>query len=147
MADYDEAAQMSIITVLAEEAGVSTSAITLRIISGSVVVTFIIFVDSQARADNMASTLATGVMASPATFEAALVNGFQRASLSTSYLSVVGIIEAPTASIPPASNDDGLGVNHLVGIIVGSITISIMCCLIVIYRKQKHSKVRVVAHP
>ena len=78
MADYDEAAQMSIITVLAEEAGVSTRAITLRITSGSVVVTFIIFVDSQARADNMASTLATGVMASPATFEAALVNGFQR---------------------------------------------------------------------
>ena len=82
ISDYDEAAQTSIKAAFAKATGVSTSAVTLTLSVGSVLVTAEIFVESAQAAESTATGLATGIMASPASLTTALEEQFEQVRLA-----------------------------------------------------------------
>ena len=70
--DYDAAARASIKTILAAESDVSTNAVSLTLIAGSVLVNADIYFGTQAGATYAASALSTGVLADATTLQATL---------------------------------------------------------------------------
>ena len=102
--DYDAPTQASIKAVLAEGAGVSTSAVAITITAGSVVIDAEIFVESQAAADMATEDLAAGVFKDAASLQMALTERFEADNLSTENLVVREIMAAPTAVVPDKSS-------------------------------------------
>ena len=76
--DYDAAAQTAIKTVLATESDVSTSAVSLTLTAGSVLVAADIFFGTEAGASTAAARLSTGVLADATSLEAAVNAQFGR---------------------------------------------------------------------
>ena len=72
VSDYDSAAKTSIKTVLATEADVSTSAVSLTLAAGSVIVNADIFFATQAGADSASPRLWTGVLANATALQTAV---------------------------------------------------------------------------
>ena len=145
--DYGTEEEDAIKTVLAEEAGVNTSAVTLTITAGSVVITAEIVLPSSDDAATATTALSTGVLASAAALETALVTQFVEDGLSVDNLSVASV-EPPKIVEPEGADSDGLGKGGLIGIIVGglagagilALAVVSMCCK----RNQKSSSVPVV---
>ena len=94
--DYGTEEEDAIKTVLAEEAGVNISAVTLTITAGSVVITAEIVLPSSDDAATATTALSTGVLASADALETALVTQFAESSTSTTCPS--------PASSPPRSS-------------------------------------------
>ena len=103
--EYDTKAQASIRIVLAHEADVHPTAVSLTLTPGSVVVDAEIFVASQAAADSTVDVLATGIMASSAALESALTAQFEADGVSTDTLSVAQIeeVKVVTSGLPMAA--------------------------------------------
>ena len=103
--DYDDVAQTSIKTTLANGASVPVSAVTISLTAGSRIVSAEIAVDSAADAIAKASALASGIMQDASSLESALMAQFNNDGLSTATLSVSDIISAPTAATTSSSED------------------------------------------
>ena len=67
--DYGPTQQASIISVLAREASVPPSHVTLTLTSGSVIITAEIFVPTARQAEATASTLSAGILSTPTTLQ------------------------------------------------------------------------------
>jgi len=139
--DYGTEQEDAIKTVLAEEAGVSTSAVTLSITAGSVIVTAEISLPSFHGAATAAAALSTGVLASAKALETALVTQFVEDGLAVDNLSVASV-EAPKIVGAEGSDSDGLGTGALVGIIIGGLAGGgILLAVAVVMRKRKSGRV------
>ena len=138
--DYGTEQEDAIKAVLAEEAGVSTSAVTLSITAGSVIVTAEISLPSFDGAATAAAALSTGVLASAKALETALVTQFVEDGLAVDNLSVASV-EAPKIVGAEGSDSDGLGTGALVGIIIGGLAGGGILAVAVVMRKRKSSHV------
>ena len=138
--DYGTEQEDAIKTVLAGEAGVSTSAVTLSITAGSVIVTAEISLPSFDVAATAATALSTGVLASAKALETALVTQFVEDGLAVDNLSVASV-EAPKIVGAEGSDSDGLGTGALVGIIIGGLAGGGSLAVAVVMRKRKSSHV------
>lgn len=135
VADYDEAAQTSIKTVLAAGANVSSSAVSLSLAGGSVVVSAQIFVASQAEADAAAASLLAGPLASAAALEAALKKQFANDDVATA-VKVEELTQAPRVTT-------GVGAGASTGAIaggaagggLGAIALCIACAWLLMRRR------------
>lgn len=94
---YDEAAKESIKAVVAEGAGVSTSAVELTFTAGSVLVTAEIFVASAAAAETATSDLTTGILKDSTSLETAITTQFKTDGLPTDSVTVEEITAAPAS--------------------------------------------------
>jgi len=101
--DYPAPAQEAIKSVLAADAGASTSAVRLTLTAGSVVVAAVIFLPSRTHAATAASALSAGVLADAPTLQAALTTQFNADGVATTNLAVEEISTAPIAqsTLPP----------------------------------------------
>ena len=137
MSDYDEDAQESIKTVLAREADVDTSAVTLSLTAGSVIVSATIYFESQADADSKSSALASGILNDAASLETALTTQFTSDGVSTSNLTVEALTpptatvegEGGSGEVPPSPPSPSLGEgesfdpNIAIAIAVGTVVV------------------------
>ena len=129
-------AQSAIKSVLATSANVSTSAVELTFTAGSVLVSATIFVASEAEATAKTSTLASGVLASPASLEAALTAEFTAAGLATTIIKVAAITSQPTvATTAPTAGGGGAGV--AIGGAVGGVAAVLALLAGGLYYRQK----------
>ena len=112
--DFDAAVQVSIKTVLAKEAGVSMSAVTLTLTAGSVVVQADIVLATAEGATFAASQLSAGVLASSEALETALNTQFKADGVDAT-ASVQVIMDAPEVT---STGDDSQG-GSTVGIVAG----------------------------
>ena len=112
--DFDAAAQVSIKTVLAKEADVSMSAVTLTLTAGSVVVQADIVLATAEGATFAASQLSAGVLASSEALETALNTQFKADGVDAT-ASVEVIMDAPEVI---STRDDSQG-GSTVGIVAG----------------------------
>ena len=115
--DFDAAVQVSIRTVLAKEAGVSMSAVTLTLTAGSVVVQADIVLATAEGATFAASQLSAGVLASSEALETALNTQFKADGVDAT-ASVQVIMDAPEVT---STGDDSQGgdTSLLFGIVAG----------------------------
>ena len=138
--DYGTEEEDAIKTVLAEEAGVNTSAVTLTITAGSVVITAEIVLPSSDDAATATTALSTGVLASADALETALVTQFAEDGLDVDNLSVASV--EPPKIVEPEGDSDGLGMGVLIGIIVGGIAgAGILAVAVMIMCKRKSGSV------
>ena len=112
--DFDAAAQVSIKTVLAKEADVSMSAVTLTLTAGSVVVQADIVLATAEGATFAASQLSAGVLASSEALETALNTQFKADGVDAT-ASVEVIMDAPEVI---STRDDSQG-GSTIGIVAG----------------------------
>ena len=112
--DFDAAVQVSIRTVLAKEAGVSMSAVTLTLTAGSVVVQADIVLATAEGATFAASQLSAGVLASSEALETALNTQFKADGVDAT-ASVEVIMDAPEVI---STRDDSQG-GSTIGIVAG----------------------------
>ena len=152
VADYDEQVKMSIKAVLAANAGVSTSAVTLTISAGSVVVSSDIFFATETGASVGASALSRGVLADAASLETAISDQLAAdglgdddisitvAAISTPPQAVVEVAATPPSSPPPIAPTragSGSGAGGIIGAVV--VILIIAACVLVICRKYKET--------
>jgi hypothetical protein len=137
LADYGDAGQASIKTMLAKVTGVSSNAIRLSLASGSVVVTAEVFVESLDAAEAGANALATGIMASSSSLETALTSQFESDGVSTTTLSVEGVTMAPAASAASTEAGGGCGVGCSVGIVFGIGPLVVVVGFYLRYRRNR----------
>ena len=128
-------AQSAIKSVLATSANVSTSAVELTFTAGSVLVSATIFVASEAEATAKTSTLASGVLASPASLEAALTAEFTAAGLATT-IKVAAITSEPTV-VTTAPTAGGGGAGGAIGGAVGGVAAVLALLAGGLYYRQK----------
>ena len=117
--DFDAAAQVSIKTVLAREADVSMSAVTLTLTVGSVIVQADIVLATAEGATFAASQLSAGVLASSETLETALNTQFKADGVEAT-ASVQAIVDAPEV-VSTGDDSQGVGTSLLVGIVVSGV--------------------------
>ena len=117
IADFDAAAQVSIKTVLAKEAGVSMSAVTLMLTAGSVVVQADIVLSTAEGATFAASQLSAGVLASSEALETALNTQFEADGVEAT-ASVQAIVDAPEV-VSTGDDSQGGDTSLLFGIVAG----------------------------
>jgi len=137
--DYDDAAQASIKKLLANGAGVLSSAVALSIVPASVLVSATIYVTSQAEVEAKSSALfsSTGLLRDASTLEAALKGQFQADGVSTANLKV----EVLT---PPATGGEPVNVGLLVGVIVPvAVVVLLAVVVVVVVVKKKNRKGRI----
>ena len=105
VADYDAAAQTAIKTALAAEADVSTSAISLTIIAGSVLVDADVFFGTETGASAAATRLSAGVLADAASLQTALNTQFAAMGLGlTTTVQELRVGPQAISSLPPPSS-------------------------------------------
>ena len=115
LSDYDEAARLSVQTVLAREADVEMDAVYLTLIAGSVIVEADIHFATADGATYAVSQLLAGIFASAAALETALSVQFDMDRLSTT-ASVQQILSAPEyVTVDKAMIGIGVGVGVGVG--------------------------------
>ena len=117
IADFDAAAQVSIKTVLAKEADVSMSAVTLMLTAGSVVVQADIVLSTAEGATFAASQLSAGVLASSEALETALNTQFEADGVEAT-ASVQAIVDAPEV-VSTGDDSQGGDTSLLFGIVAG----------------------------
>jgi len=101
VSDYDQTTQDSIADVLATNAGVARSAVTLTITSASVRVIAEIEVADEQAATSTATTLASGIFSNPSALTSALASG------GVSGVTVGQIETLPEVSAPPNPGGGG----------------------------------------
>ena len=136
--DFDAAAQVSIKTVLAREADVSMSAVTLTLTVGSVIVQADIVLATAEGATFAASQLSAGVLASSETLETALNTQFKADGVEAT-ASVQAIVDAPEV-LSTGDDSQGVGTSLLVGIVVlgvAAVLLGLLFGVWVLWRKQR----------
>jgi hypothetical protein len=135
--DFDAAAQVSIKTVLAREADVSTSAVTLTLTAGSVIVQADIVLATAEGANFAASQLSAGVLASSETLETALNTQFKADGVDAT-ASVQAIVDAPEV-VSTGDDSQGVRTSLLVGIVVSGVAVllGLLFGVCVLWRKQR----------
>ena len=135
--DFDAAAQVSIKTVLAKEADVSMSAVTLTLTAGSVVVQADIVLSTAEGATFAASQLSAGVLASSETLETALNTQFKADGVEAT-ASVQAIVDAPEV-LSTGDDSQGGDTSLLVGIIGLGVAavLGLLSGVCVLWRKQR----------
>ena len=134
--DFDAAVQVSIKTVLAKEAGVSMSAVTLTLTAGSVVVQADIVLATVEGATFAASQLSAGVLASSEALETALNTQFEADGVEAT-ASVQAIVDAPEV-LSTGDDSQGGDTSLLVGIIgLGVAAVLGLSGVCVLWRKQR----------
>lgn len=131
--DYDAAAQTAIKTVLAAEADVATSAVSLTLTAGSVMVNADVFFGTQAGAASGASRLSTGVVASATSLETALNAQFAADGLGVT-TTVQELLAAPQAVAVGESTGLFLGIGFGAG---GLVLLFIIVLVIVVRRARR----------
>jgi hypothetical protein len=109
VSDYDEAKQEGIKGVLADAANVPSSAVTLDIKAGSVIITATIAVSDGEAASTVSTALSAGILSSEATLQAAFT------AAGVTGVTVEAITAAPSAV---SLADEGLTTGELAGIAV-----------------------------
>ena len=143
MSDFDEAAQESIKAVLANEAGVSSSAVVLTLVPASVLVTAKIFVASASAVESTTNTLASGALADEASLQAALTAQFQADGVPTANLAVADITQAPADTLAIASTGtSAASPGFFVGIAIGVVVIMIIATFVGLYAKKMRDSVK-----
>jgi hypothetical protein len=135
--DFDAAAQVSIKTVLAREADVSTSAVTLTLTAGSVIVQADIVLATAEGANFASSQLSAGVLASSETLETALNTQFKADGVDAT-ASVQAIVDAPEV-VSTGDDSQGVRTSLLVGIVVSGVAVllGLLFGVCVLWRKQR----------
>ncbi|EOD37982.1 hypothetical protein EMIHUDRAFT_433502 [Emiliania huxleyi CCMP1516] len=137
--DIGAAEQTAIKKVIAEGAGVPTSAVSLTLSPGSVLVRAEILLkdDATATAAENALSGANGILENAASLQAALIAQFQADGIDTTDLTVEGLVQAPPPS-PPGSPGDGggggsCGVGCIVGIVFGVFALLALSALLFLF--------------
>ena len=131
MSDYGDAEQASIQKVIATDAGVAPSDVTLTLTAGSVIVTASIAVADQSTATSMASSLADGALADPSTLQTALQTQFTTDGLSSATVTVEAITTGPVGQgIPTSGSEDGGSNAGLIGGIVGGCSVPLLMLIL-----------------
>ena len=133
--DYDAAAQTAIKTVLAAEAKVSTSAVSLTFTAGSVLVAADIFFATQAGATTAASSLSAGVLADATSLQTAL-----NAEFAASDLGLTTSVQEIQSS--PQVIDTSGGSVLVVGIVASAAVVLIVAVGFFFMRRKAKTKVR-----
>ena len=135
--DFDAAAQVSIKTVLAKEADVSMSAVTLTLTAGSVIVQADIVLATAEGANFAASQLSAGVLASSETLETALNTQFKADGVDAT-ASVQAIVDAPEV-VSTGDDSQGVRTSLLVGIVVSGVAVllGLLVGVCALWRKQR----------
>lgn len=135
LSDYGETERSSVRAVLSVATGVTPSAITLEFRAGSVIVSAQIPANSLSAAEQMATTLSTGIMANESTLEAALTAQFQADSASTAQLTVLQLVEAPTATAAAVAVASTYSGAFVAGIMV-VLFMPVLLCILWSHRRQ-----------
>lgn len=141
LADYDTpAVRSSIKSTLATAAGVSPSNVILTLAAGSVVVTAVITVETQAAATTMSNTLETGILASPAALQSALTAQFQADGVSSAALTVQGLTPAAVAA-PTADSAAAFPIGIVIGAVAVVVALLVLAVVVACMLKKKDPKV------
>ena len=124
VSDYDDAAQASIRKMLANEAGVPVSAVTLSVSAGSVLVDSEITLASQAEANVSAEKLAAGVFSDSKVLEVALKDQFTADGVTSVQVVVQQVVVSPSVA------SSGPPIALIVGGSVGGVVVLLLLILI-----------------
>ena len=136
IADYDTSAvRYSIQSTLANAAGVSVYDVILTLAAGSVVVTAVIGVSTQAAATTMSNTLETGILATPAALESALIAQFQNDGQITT--PTVQTLTPPAVAAPPADPATSFPIIIAIGATAGVAVLLVVAVAVTCMLKKK----------
>ena len=128
----------------ADGAGVSTSAVTLTLTAGSVLVSAEIFVASEAAAATASSDLSTGVLKDASSLKTALTTQYTSDGLDATSLAVEEITTAPAAvSIEPDEEEEesSVPITAVLGVAAAlCIGVAIACWFVHVYRPNRKIK-------
>ena len=141
VSDYDDVAQASIRKMLAKEAGVSVSAVTLSLSAGSVLVDSEITLASQADANASAEKLAAGVFSDSKVLEAALKDQF-----TTDGVTSVKVVVQQIA-VTPSVSSSGSSIALIVGSSVGGVVVLLLLILMLMMHRLTNVAKKIAPEP
>jgi len=156
VSDYDQATQDGIKTAIASEAAIATTAVSLDISPGSVIITATVAMPA-AQAASSVDALSTGMFSSPSALQTALsavgvvgvaVEAIQTAPMAISSLSPPASPPSPSPSLVAGqvAGKQGVGTGLIAGIAVAAI-LAVLVPLCIVLRRQRRRRMGPVRRP